>query len=106
MRTDAPYVSSSSGAADNGPKHSARIARAGPPTIRASPAPMPEDTPLTHRVTIQAASDRSRAVCECSWTSPWATAGPPQPDVPPRTDHEARVIRAAQWHVRNPEVGR
>jgi len=61
---------------------------------------------MTHRVTIQDDQDRARAVCECSWTSPWATAGPPHPDVPPRPDYQARVVRAAQWHVQNPEVGR
>lgn len=52
-----------------------------------------------HRVTIAQAQDRARAECECSWASPWATAGPPQPDIPPRTDHTDRVIRAAAWHI-------
>jgi hypothetical protein len=52
-----------------------------------------------HRVTITAATDRARAVCECSWASPWATAGPPQSDIPPRPDYRDRVIRAAAWHI-------
>lgn len=62
-------------------------------------------TAATHVVTIQDTSDRSRAVCRCSWASPWATAGPPQPDCPPRTDHQARAIRAAEWHVREEARG-
>jgi hypothetical protein len=62
---------------------------------------------MPHRVVIDTTQpQRARAVCECSWTSPWATAGPAQPDLPPRTDYQDRALRAAQWHVRNPGEAR
>lgn len=56
---------------------------------------------VSHRVLIDTSEpQRARAVCACSWASPWATAVPPQPDLPLRTDYEERAIRAAEWHVR------
>lgn len=56
---------------------------------------------MPHTVTIAHTDYRARAECCCSWRSPWSTAGPPQPDVPPRPDYVDRVVRAAQFHVRN-----
>jgi hypothetical protein len=54
---------------------------------------------MRHVVTIQHQTPKTRAECSCSWTSPWITAGPPDPDIPPRTDMAAKAARAAQWHV-------
>lgn len=52
-----------------------------------------------HVVTVTHAADRVRAVCSCSWVSPWVTAGPPQPDIPPRDRIHLRAVKVAQWHV-------
>jgi len=53
-----------------------------------------------HTVTVPHTAERTRAVCTCGWRSPIVTAGPPQPDVPPRTDYAARAVRAGEYHVR------
>lgn len=55
----------------------------------------------SHVVTVLHLPQQTRAVCSCSWASPWATAGPPQPDIPPRTDYVEKAVRAAEWHVRS-----
>lgn len=54
---------------------------------------------MQHVVTVNHQAPRTRAECSCSWTSPWVTQGPPQPDIPPRRDIHAKAVKAAQWHV-------
>jgi hypothetical protein len=52
-----------------------------------------------HKAQVAHRHDRTRAACSCGWFSPWCTAGPPQPDVPPRDNAVERALRAARWHV-------
>jgi hypothetical protein len=60
---------------------------------------------VPHVVTISHQTPRTRAECSCSWTSPWITQGPPQPDIPPRQNIQDKAIRAAQWHVQQAAQG-
>ena len=52
-----------------------------------------------HVVTVDHSAERTRAVCSCACASPWVTAGPPQPDIPPRPGIVDRAVRAGRWHV-------